>query len=380
VADLRALDALDGGEVIIQSAGAYEAPQDVDWSDGDSWLTIRAADGLDPSDPSTRVRLLTSNHCGYYSCVRPNASLLKWENIAIDSDEVYYQQHSIDALHWFDRCYSFDSAGWLKTRPVSVLNTNYRGKGYYSTNSVRTHIRGGFTGAHIARNSRLETISGDAFSNAKLVINGEITQFHNVVSGDHADIYQLWGGTTESPKKNYILFGVRASDVDSVQNLLLDSTSSVFENIAVVDFVVENTGSEASHMSSAESHVLLSNISMPAQQLILRDDEESTSSPLVAEDVVLQNIVVSRLFRGSWYFYGVPEGVTLRNSHIKHEHRIFETDEGVSDLSIGDLDLEFAEGTGWTYTGAGASMLIGTGIPIPGFLETPVDKGFVNRE
>ena len=128
-------------------------------------------------------------------------------------------------------------------------------------------------------------------------------------------------------------------------------------------------------MSAPETHVYLSNISMPNQNIYFRDDLDHNH--MVADDVVLQNVVAKRAQRGSYYDYGLPTGVYLRNSHIRKEHRIFESDERVNNLSVGELDFELVEGSGWVYSGPGAPMLVGTGIPIPGFLVEPVDKGFI---
>ena len=230
-----------------------------------------------------------------------------------------------------------------------------------------------------------ERITGDALSNCNMAIDCWIDTQHNIIEGNHCDVYQLFGSSTNLLKKNYIAFGIRASNLVGVQAFLLDKTNSIFENIAIVDIAVETPSgeSEKSQINSSCTHVFISNVSMPNQGLVLRDDFTGTSE-FVPVDTVVQNLVAWRLWRGSIYSEGVTEGMLFRNCLLRDTPMISNGDVGVSNLSTGQVEINFYPdysdvfpGGTWLNTGPASDELIGTGIVLPGWLDLPPNKGFV---
>ena len=96
-------------------------------------------------------------------------------------------------------------------------------------------------------------------------------------------------------------------------------------------------------------------------------------------------MVAWRLWRGSIYSEGITAGMLFRNCHLRDTPMISNSDAGVSDLSTGLVEVSFypdysntyPSGT-WVNTGPAAEELIGTGQPLPGWLNQSPDKGFVS--
>jgi hypothetical protein len=378
LSELKALVGLERCEVIILTPGEYYGGSTATWTDGDTWMTIRAADGLDPSDPETRV--LIEGEATELHYMKPKASLVHWKNVAFDAETCHYLQSQEDEYAWFDGCFFFDSLGWGTPRAHIILNKNGSNRqGWSATNCDVYNKRDGFNGGQLVRNCHINGMTRDSFTNTRLVIDCSVEHFHRIVADEHCDLYQLFGSLGDE-MVNYICFGLRAWDLKEVQLIMLGKYPTR-RNLAVVDLAVdmEPHPNLKSNLNSIAEHWVLLNISIPEQQLIFKDAEtnDPTNPPFTADDVLLANMTIAWMQRADFFADGIPNGVQFLNSHLGAQGNIDNNDAGVSNLSVGELVLESTNGIDWVYSGLGVPLIHGTGLPIPGFLLPLVDKGFV---
>jgi hypothetical protein len=205
-------------------------------------------------------------------------------------------------------------------------------------------------------------MSGDSLANVQCVLNTEVIRHHLVIPDFHCDVLQYWGET-----RNIVVFGLRASDLLGVQNLLFDKTNSSFEDVAIVDVVFENIAGSPivvkTQFNSRCENFVISHATILDQAVVFREDFEG-SSQFVADGVDFINSIFERLDSGDYYASQLPPGLRLDHCHFAYSSSLFDADSpGVRQASFGTIDVGF-DGLEWSYSGDALGQVFETGLYI----------------
>lgn len=373
---LRVAGGADGGFVTILEPGVYGAPASTPVAvNNQRWTTIRSADGLAP----TSVQIVSTAANGTLTgknIIRTRFKRLKWESVAFDMSAVKQMYADPNQYLWIHRskfsdqngaAFNHANGGTMLVRPSELM------AGSFVTDSVASDIVHGFTHLSFVRNSHVENIIGDAYTNSRCVLSSSLANFFGQSTAIHSDVFQYWG-----IHSNNIVHRFRAWNVNGAQNFLLDShLGSEFTDCAFVDIAIENLqpspNSPKSQFANKSKNVLFAHITAPNQYWTFRDDFAAPKT-FSADSMIFKNCVLSWLSRALPGWTGVPSGVTVSHCHFSVGSGA-PTGIGVSNSTTGALTLE-ADGMNWSLIGVGASAILGTASPIPNLTtEDSTDRG-----
>jgi hypothetical protein len=373
---LRIAGGCDGGFVTILEPGVYGAPASTPVAvNNQRWTTIRSANGLAP----TSVQIVSTASNGTLTgknLIRTRFKRLKWESVAFDMSAIKQLYAEPNQYLWIDRskfsdangaAYNHANGGTLLVRPSELMS------GSYVTDSLATNIVHGFTHLSFVRNSHVDSIIGDAYTNSRCVLGSSLANFFGQSTAIHSDVFQLWG-----IHANNIVHRFRAWDVNGAQNFLLDShLGSEFTDCAFVDIAIENLqpspNSPKSQLANKSKNVLFAHINAPNQYWSFRDDFAAPKT-FSADSVVFKNCVLSWLSRALPGWTGVPAGVTVSHCHFCIASGS-PLGAGITNSTTGALTLQ-SDGLNWSVSGSGATAILGTATQIPGLSsETTADRG-----
>lgn len=285
-----------GGTVILTEPGTYPITEIADWSwyanaparEGKRWITITPDAGL------ARDQIVISQPTR--SMMRPTIPYLRWLNVTFDFARIsqYYPQRSGGV--WFDQTLWSDSGGWLARRDDSDMQPVRTGMESFATNSQAADMLYGFVDLLMVRGCSVEKISGDAYQNAKMILNCTARNVDGTVSGHHTDLYQ-----TAGPHENTLIYGLGATELRSTQDLFLqpsyttslpraEMTNCAFVNIDCQNHDLDGLGGPPfSQLQSGFNHVLFLRANLPSQRLILRTDMNSTVIGWGAKNVLFKD-------------------------------------------------------------------------------------------
>lgn len=179
----------DGWEILARHINGIYVD---DYLMNQRWITVAPASGL----PKMRIAQRTGNEY-----LNPGMQRVKFEDLIIDFTRVYqlgseaYTVALPDAMsaYWQERVlWEGPGYGVERTNPIRGVES---GAAWYTTNSlVRDHYAG-FSGHVLVRNSHAERITGDLFTNTRIVLSS--SAHHHI--GDcsscniHPDNFQYYG-------------------------------------------------------------------------------------------------------------------------------------------------------------------------------------------
>ncbi len=341
----------DGGTITIIGAGEYPVSSQSQTLVNSRWLTIRSGAGLTSSD----VSIVPASGM---TEVRPKVHRVRWQGVGFDFSKMYqvYPEPTDDI--WFDQARFFDSAGWTHQMLMQPVRSTDAVAGVYATGSTATNMLYGFIDFTLVRDCTMNKLSGDALSSTRLVVNTSVTELSNlVIPSFHSDLCQHFG-TWE----NFIMYGVKGTNLIGIQSIFDDHTSSTFKDCAFVNFLADNNSGNPpfSQLCSPHDHVLFINVTLLGQLMDMRDDLAAPET-FTAKNVLFENCLMYRLSHSAGP--GLPSGVTVKTSH-------FITGElhGQSPTS-GAVTFVNGAGGAFGYSGAGASQLVASGTSVPKFLD-----------
>ena len=211
---------------------------------GDSWVTIQAADGVDSEDVVLIGR------------ARPKANYVRLSGLSIEAQTnttIFEGWVDYDRFVWFDDVHLFGDS--------RADDTRYFTRRYHEfvTNSSYTDLPNGPGGALIVRNTTVDRIRSDAYSNSLLIVNSSVDDIDRLDSGDHPDVYQIY-----SPNErvtNRIVYGLRATNARSQGVFLGGIQNNFVDDLAFVNTLIEippDAGFKTQWMVPA-SHILFIN-------------------------------------------------------------------------------------------------------------------------
>jgi hypothetical protein len=286
----HALDVIGNGQTIrLLDEGTYVVPSVVGGPryafpyNYANWTTVESDPSLNPYNV-----IITGGDS------RWKINRIRLHNVSFDvtNGPVYIDP---DWFGWADHVRFFDSATW--SHPNSGFMRYAYVAGIYATDSSGSHSQYGFTGYAIVRNSMLDHISNDDYTNSKVVINCSIDTQEVIIPETHNDVNQYWGSATSSPVQNIVVYGERGINLSDTQDIFLDRIDSTFRDMAFINVSIDNvpgrTDPPFSQLAASERHILLRNINLPYQSLIFRSDfsgdEKYVSQYVVIEDSVFTN-------------------------------------------------------------------------------------------
>lgn len=190
------------------------------------WLTIRPAAGVSPD----AVNLISPPPKDKDLIPGLSVSHIHLAGLTVRTPlETYPHTH---AALWLDAVHI---AGAGLQDPNDYLSPVSWPDGIYVTNSLATNVIEGFTGCNLVRNSLIDLVYDDAFSDSMLVINSECKQQLGAAEY-HSDIWQQRTDNLE----NVILYGLRATDRCRVQGIFSRATG--ISNMAIVNCCFDEQG------------------------------------------------------------------------------------------------------------------------------------------
>ncbi len=229
-----------GGGIINLMAGDHEwaGGSATGYSTSTRWMIVRPDPALsNPSLARVTTRAWDQNM----------PKLVKVDGLVIVPDasiglsarsHVFREGAADQGYHiWFDNML-FD--GVDKLRGIDATSLGYTGK--YATNSLIKETVNGFAGP-LVRDSLVDDILSDAYTNARLVINSEAKNLGASGSGAHPDIWQLQG----TDDQNMIIYNFRAVANVDAQGLFASgdrpSQNDIqnFSGLAIVNATVDTS-------------------------------------------------------------------------------------------------------------------------------------------
>ncbi len=107
----------------------------------------------------------------------------------------------------------------------------------YLTNSVIRNTNNG-VGGDLVRDSLIDTIASDAFTNARLVVNSETKNIYADDTGAHPDVLQIHGD--DGLDQNMIMYGVEATESIDAQGIFTGGTG-FRHDIAIVNVSIDTS-------------------------------------------------------------------------------------------------------------------------------------------
>jgi hypothetical protein len=179
------------------------------------WATITTADGgsqsntiLEPprpgDDPIVPVRKL---------CFR-GLKLDGGGTLDIDDEEAR------SSRLWADGCALVGDGQGLPWPSHPISDYSHYAGAYYTDTSI-TQLGQATSGAELCRGLQISHIHDDAFQDVSLVVNCTVDDINPLDTGEHADVWQHWGGNEVNQKDdNVIVYGLRATNI-YYQNLFI---------------------------------------------------------------------------------------------------------------------------------------------------------------
>ena len=276
---------LPGEKVIIMTPGHYIIDDvRIGKTGTDTWTIIEGDSSLKSSD----IILEMKNR----QLLRLFLDKIKFSNLSIDFGKISQIYPENNEYVWFDNVIWFDSYGKaFEHKPVlpPVRSAKYIG-GYYVTNSTARDMTHGFVESKLARNIVIDNITGDALTNAQIIINAEVSNFNgNIKPQIHSDLIQLYGNFD-----NLIGYHIRGKGFSHIQNIFFGDVGTEIRNSAFVDICVDNeislipTQIVFSQLSGVVENLFFSDIKTLNQKWWFRD-EFTNSRKFQGKNIVLRN-------------------------------------------------------------------------------------------
>ena len=236
----------------------------------DGWVVIQPAPGV-----SRDKVILTGRYPDQLSGNRLRTRNICLRSLTIDQREGWQigAFSNLDGRFWADRCEFIGAGDAVNCAPFAWQNWS----GMFITDCEVREYANAVRGANLVRNTRLEQIGSDAFSDSRAVFNSSVV---GVTRGDgtmHGDVFQIQGvGLT---KENFVLYGVSAYDV-RVQGLFTSSLEQL-NDVAFVNVLLDRDvwddytelSAPYSQWMSPTNHLLLWNTTILNQSFRFRDHE-----------------------------------------------------------------------------------------------------------
>jgi len=294
--------AQSGGTIIVASAGRYHLDQGARYAFrkmNDHWITIRAADGLLPSDVVVDIN------------TRPRIGMLHWVGITFDTSHGGQYYNDSDEYTWWDHVIYTDFNGFDDNQLVyNPIRTSART--YVSDSQFHDCVYGP-ANFDLVRNTTSSHIGGDVWQNSRIVINSTVDRVGGRTDGWHADVLQLFG----NPDNN-IYYNLTATNVVNGQGIFTDKTGVTegvgYRNIAYVNFnlkvVPGITNLDIGHMqfSSWNTNVLFRNVTSDGR-LIFRGPSSISTEEFRGQDVLFEDCKFAGI---NPTVIQLPTGVTAR--------------------------------------------------------------------
>lgn len=303
------------GRVILKDAGRYQyGPQpsagNIHEHFIDSWVTVKAADGVDRDDI-----VIVNDTSVYFS---PRQARIKYEGVSFDDTPVHGTRLQFrGTVAWFHNVRFFDSLGWER----EAIGWPFIDP-YYATDCVAEDKLYAFPGAAMIRGCHAEKISGDVWQMSKFVLKSTAENIDGAILNHHTDLYQMW-----SWMENLIVYGCTATNLNDTQSIFLQPSSGVageLTNAAFVAFDVENEsiqngthgnwgGAPFSQLQGIHKHVLFIDVSLPNQRFLMRTDAQGAGRYQPHNVLVKDSTLHWATYDSFIVDQSVPQGVTIEN-------------------------------------------------------------------
>jgi hypothetical protein len=282
--------------------------------------------------------------------------MLKLQDVAVDFGGMLQFYKEDPHQLWFDRCQWYCSLGPTYSPPMSLPPVRNIGTGAcYVTDSDASDMLYGFVNMTAVIGSNCDGITGDVFQNSRSVIACRAANVDGSAIEHHTDILQYFGHFEQ-----VLVYNLRVRNSRDVQCFFLDHHQSSFQDCAFVDISIDTEQAGPAPMSQLNSYcsnVLFGSVSVVGQAFVFRDDFVGEKQ-FVADGVRFKSCVLKSAHSAIWGA-PVPAGVEFSSCHFFDE--LYQG----SNCSSGAIGLELDDSWNTVYSGAGSSLVLGTGFEWP---------------
>jgi hypothetical protein len=346
---VRSVAALGAGQangmtVRIMSEGDWDVPS-LDQVANDRWITIETSGSV--SSDSVRFTMPGL----------PRADLLRFRGVTFvpsTSGSLVNPPRDYSRLLWLDRVHV---AGTGRTAPTRGVFGNMM---TYVTDSLFTDMPNGPTDILYVRNTRVERILSDAFSNTFMVVNSSVDDIDPLSSGAHPDVYQVY--RPAKAMENVVVYGLNATDIVAQGIFFGGTPSTPHSNMVFANCVIaaRSDGAGASQIGTSLNHLLLINVTLYKQPLLWRTRD--------LKDCGILNSCIQKMgYDGNWV------SIDDLNTNVRFDstHYIDATSYGALRLGADSTsgDPRFRNPAAWDLSPMSGSPLLGRGtLILPGDL------------
>ena len=265
------------------------------------WLTVRAADGLAPS----QVRITGCSPGGL------GTRLLKVKGVTLYQFAGLRTNNMIDSYLWVDQCKVTSSTRYVETNGALAANG---WSAVWATQCEAFETRHSLRAATFVRDCSVHQFTLTPFGGDATILNckvDEYTQYQN----DHADVVH-WFWTTPAARENRIVYGLKASRFVT-QGFFAEprpTGAQRLDNVAIVDVHVsqDNECPAGCWWQLDTNHLLLWNLQLP--------DQPWRMWTHLTQDIGGQLLITNSSMRNSIFFslHGaqIPQGANVRHIHL----------------------------------------------------------------